>query len=364
MEEELRKLGRDFSERALRPKWEVLDAADAAALDTILREAAAAGIFGFAVTEAAGGSGLGAAEYTVFIEEVSRACAGVGALLAAHFAGIAPLLIASGGDNNRFQSRVTEAEGRGEPALFVAAVKEDPSQELVPENIETVIGHSGKVCVLNGVKTKVVGAAAADCFTVLARDGRDGALCWVVVPRHTKGVEIQPEAARLGLKICPVNDVAFRAVEVPPENMVGTFTDRERLLDFYRFADPVYAAVSIGLATEARDAALKYSLERYQGGKTICDHDAIRLMLAEMEVSIRASRAFAHGPEAGFLASAFAAEASERVCLDAIQVHGGYGYMSDFRIERLLRDAKTFRAIVSPQSRRLEYVRGEIEKKR
>ena len=363
--EEIRKLGIDFSKRVLRPRWDVLDAADPALLDKILQEAAAAGLFGFAIPEAAGGSGLGVAEYAVFLEEVSRACAGIGALLVAHFAGIAPLLLAADGEKkNRLLSTVTQAETNGKSAVFVAAFREPQSPEFIQEDLETVADQNGETCIVTGIKTKVPGAGAAVCFTVLAKNRKDNSRCWVMVPGNTRGVEIRPEAPRLGLKICPVNDVAFHGVEVPSENVIAVFTQREQLLDFQCLVDPALAAVSIGMSIEAHEAAMNYAMERYQGGRTICDHDAVRMMLSGMEMSVHASRALAHGGKAGFLASAFAAEAAEEVCLDAVQVLGGYGYMKDYRIERILRDAKTYRALVGSRARRMESVRIAIKRRR
>ena len=363
--EEIRNLGVNFAKRVLQPRWDALDAADPALLDEILNEAAAAGLFGFAIPEAAGGSGLGGAEYAVLLEEISRACAGIGALLAAHFAGVAPLLLAADGEKkNRFLSTVTQAEANGKPALFAAAIREDKSPEFIQEDLETVAVTNGGTCVVTGIKNKVPGAAAAACFTVLAKNRNDGTQCWVVVPREARGVEIRPEAPRLGLRICPVNDVVFREVEVPSENVIPIFPERERLLEFHCWVDPALAAVPIGMAIEAQETAMNYAIERYQGGKMICDHDAVRMMLSGMEMSVQASRALAREGKAGFLASAFAAEAAEEVCLDAVQVLGGYGYMKEYRIERILRDAKTYRALVGTRARRMESVRSTLEKGR
>lgn len=363
--EEIRNLGVNFAKRVLQPRWDALDAAAPALLDEILHEAAAAGLFGFAIPEAAGGSGLGIAEYAVFLEEISRACAGIGTLLAAHFAGVAPLLLAADGEKtNRFLSTVTQAEANGKPALFAAAIREHKSPEFIQEDLEAVADHSGGACIVTGVKNKVPGAAVAACFTVLAKNRNDGTRCWVMVPREARGVEIRPEAPRLGLRICPVNDVVFREVEVPSENVISVFSQRERLLDFHCLVDPALAAVAIGIAMEAHETATDYAMQRYQGGKAICDHDAVRMMLSGMEMSVQASRALACEGQAGFLASAFAAEAAEEICLDSVQVLGGYGYMKDYRIERILRDAKTYRALVGTRARRMESVRSTLEKKR
>ena len=363
MENEMKKLGADFSSSVLRPRWEALDAANADVRDEVLKHAAAAGIFGFAVSEDQGGSGLGAAEYSVFLEEVSRASGGAGTLLAAHFAGLAPVLLSSN-TAHALPALVAAAQDRGE-ALFVApAVRENPDPDLISGIVQTMAAPAGSACVVNGVKTKVHGAGAADYFTVLAAHSGDETLCWVAVPRNARGVEIRPEAPRLGLKLCPVNDVRFKDVEVPPENVIESFSGTDRLLDYYRFTDPVYAAVALGMASQARDTALEYALQRYQGGRMICDHDVIRLLLADMDVRIRAARALAYSPGHGILGLALAAEAAEQVCLDAVQVLGGYGYMSDYKVERILRDAKTLQAMAAPRARRMEHIRVEIEKLR
>jgi acyl-CoA dehydrogenase len=308
---------------------------------------------------------LGVAEYAVFLEEISRACAGIGALLAAHFAGIAPLLLADEGDRrNRLLSTVTQAEANGKPALFAAAIREGKSPEFIQEDLQTGVDLTRGACVITGTKTGVPGGAVAACFAVLAKNRKDDTSCWVMVPRETPGVELRPEALRLGLRICPMNDVVFHGVDVPPENVIAVLSQREQLLDLHRLVDPALASVPIGMSVEAQEAATGYATTRYQGGKMICDHDAIRMMLAGMEMRIHASRAMVFEGKSGFLASAFAAEAAEEVCIDAVQVLGGYGYMKDYRIERILRDAKTYRALVGCRARRIESARISVERRR
>lgn len=364
MEEELRQLGRDFSRRALLPKWDELDEANPALLGDILSEAASAGLFSFVIPDTAGGSGLGTKEYTFLLEEISRVSGSVGALLAGHFVGIAPLLLAGSESANSFLSRVSEAESTGTPVLFAAAVQENAQSSFSASNLETTVIQNGRVCVVSGKKRRVLGAMAATFFSVLARDSAGSALHWLVVPRNADGINMEPEAARLGMRLCPVNDVSFHRVEVPNTNIIASFDSTEHLSAFYRFVDPALAAVSLGLAVEAYDAALAYACERYQGGRNICDHDAVRIILAEMALSIRAARALMNDPGADCLSSAFAAEMAERVCLDAIQVHGGYGYMRDYRIERILRDVKTFHATVAARARKMASIQGEIDKRK
>lgn len=361
MENQMKQLGADFSANALRPHWDALDADDAAVRAQVLERAAGAGIFGFAVPEAQGGSGLGAAEYCVFLEQVSGACGGAGLVLATHFAGLAPLLLAHNDAAHALLAQVAAAEARGEPLVLVPAAGEDPGPDLIPDSVETTVAISDAGCVVTGNKTLVAGAACAGMFIVLAKHAERDALCWVAVPRDAPGVAVSQGIAHMGMKFCPVNDVAFRSVQVPAGHVIESFQGSDRVRDFYGFADPVFAAVALGLAQKARDTALAYSLDRYQGGKMICDHDVVRLLLADMDMRVRAARALAYGPGCGILGSALAVEAAEQVCLDAVQVLGGYGYMADYRVERMLRDAKTLRTMVGPRARRLDHITCEIQ---
>lgn len=358
MENEMRKLGADFSKDALWPRWKLLDGTDSAVREAVLERAEAAGIPGFAIPGELGGSGLGAADYCAFLEEVSRASGGAGALLAAHFAGLAPLLL-SGNDCASGPLRAA-AGSQGAPRIFALAIKEHPADpDLIPDRVDTYAENTARGVVVTGMKTRVAGAGVSAYFTVLAANG-DG-LCWVVAPRDAPGVEVMPETARMGLKFCPVNDVRFDRVEVASENVTKIFDGPVPLLEYYRFIDPVFASVAIGIAAQARDMAVAYALQRRQGGKMICDHDLVRLMLADMDARIAASRALAYGGRSGLLGFALAAECAEQVCLDAVQVHGGYGYMKDYRAERLLRDAKTLQATAAPRARRLEHINREIQ---
>lgn len=358
----MRKLGSDFSSKELQPVWKELDAANAELLNTLLCKAASSGIFGFAIPEEFGGSGLGVTEYGFFVEEVSKASGGMGMLFAAHFAGIAPLLLSANCNISHFLSGITEAEGKGIPRIFTAAVNENNCCELDISNIHAIIKRSDKGYSISGTKKKVVGAAVAHSFTVLARDLEEGAFVWAIVPKEISGITIRDETECLGMKICPINDVEFAGVEIPTQNIIARFSINDELLKYHTFIDPVLSAVAIGMANEARESAIKYALERYQGGKMICDHDAIRMMFADMEIQIRAAKSLAQGSEAGFISSAFASAAAEKCCLDSVQVFGGYGYMKDYRVERILRDAKTFRGTINSHDRVQKLIGNQIEK--
>lgn len=361
MNDEIRNLGKNFSEAELLPHWEVLDRDDPVLLGGILKKAAANGVFSFLIAEKLGGSGLCVADYCVFIEEVSRGSAAAAAAFAAHLNGIAPMLLLS--DNTiaaDFLSEIASSDANSEPSLFAPVFYEENAGELFPRDVNTTFALRGDSLILSGSKSNVPCAAAASFFTVLAKSEAAGGNSIIVIPSKTPGVEVAQAGDRLGLRFCPSNGVTFNKVEIHPANIILDNADEAFLRNCLEYIDPVFAAVSIGVAAEARAAAIKYSLDRYQGGKMICDHDSVRSLLTGMEILLRASRSFAYGPDAGFLSSAFAAEAAEQICLEAIQILGGYGYMRDYKIERMLRDVKTIRSAAMSRARGMEYVRDEI----
>lgn len=360
MNEEIRKLGNDFSRAAMAPEWERLDSRAPELMAAILSQAAAAGIFEFAVPESAGGAGLGPAEFSVFIEETARACPAAAAVFAFHFAGIAPLVLAQNESAARILSQIAAAEAQGKPALFVPAIREIGFRDLIPERVQTTIETGESGVMLRGAKTRVPAGESAEYLTVLARDNMNDSLAWVAVPSKAKGVSIEPAPNLLGLKLCAFNDVEFDGVEVPPGNIIREASP-EKLLEYRRYIDPVLAAVAIGAAAQARSVAIKYTIDRYQGGKMISEHDVIRDMLLGMELKIRAARALAYGPDADALGAAFAAAAAEQVCLDAVQVLGGYGYMEDYRIERYLRDVKTWASALDSRAQGMRFIAAEME---
>jgi alkylation response protein AidB-like acyl-CoA dehydrogenase len=359
MHEEIRKLGSDFSRTALAPEWERLDVHSPALLNDIIEQAAAAGILAFTVPERAGGSGLGPEEFSIFIEEVSRVCPAAAAVFASHFAGIAPLILAQNDNAARILSSITSSEGRGKAALFTPAIRENASRDFIPEHTQTTIEGTSSGFLIRGAKTKAPAGEKAEYFTVLARDENNGSLAWAVVPRASKGIEVSQAAKMLGLKLCAFNEIHFDGVEIPSENIF--VVSKAQLLAYHRFIDPVLAAVSIGAAAQARSVAIKYTLDRYQGGTMISEHDVIRDMLLDMEMRLRASRALAYGPDADALGAPFAAAAAEQICLDAIQILGGYGYTEDYRIERFLRDVKTWASTLDSRARGMQYIAAEME---
>jgi len=359
MEEQVRNLARDFTEQELRKRWEELDCRNSALLTDILKRAANIGVFSFLLSQEIGGAGFSPKDYCIFLEEIAKGCPGIGLIFATHLMGITPILLSKdAGKKIKFLSAIVESEKQNSPLIFTAAINEEKFSGLIPGNIQTAV----KSYRLSGSKINVCSGEIANCFSLLARLEGSDKFGWFIIPSNLKGTEIKGEKYRMGLKICPMNNIHFKDVEILPENILDE-TELSDLVDYYRFFDSPLGAVGLGMAEEAYDIALKYTTERYQGGKIICEHEAVKVILSEMKLSIETAKIFVYN-SSHIVASAYASEMAEKVCINAIQLLGGYGYMEDFRVERILRDAKTYQGIVNPVSRKMEYIGREIERLR
>lgn len=379
MEEQIRKLAKDFAENELKKKWEELDCKNSDLLKDILKKSAEIGVFSFLIDEKLGGGGFGAKDFCVFLEEIAKGCGGVGLIYLSHLMGITPILLLNDKEKrDKFLSIITESEKKDSPSIFTLAIKEEKFSKLIPDNIQTMVKVKDKNYILSGNKINILCAEIADYFTLLAKLENSDKFVLLIVPSNLKGIEIKEEKQKMGLKICPINDVFFNDVEISEENILSENIKLSELLNYYKFFDSSLGAVALGMAEEGYNIALKYAKERYQGGKIICEHDVIKIMLSEMKLSIEVARNFVYNSSdlpvpacvtvdrlrqtGNFISSVYASEIAEKVCIDAIQILGGYGYMKDFKLERILRDVKTLQGIINSVSRKMEYIEDEIEK--
>lgn len=269
--------------------------------------------------------------YAAFIEEISRSCAGLGLLLSNHLACMGPLL---------------ETEEEKGKALFS---KSQAKKEFFATSLSFPLpGFPSKE-----VRKSVPSLLGADwaSWVMISLPQEEGESLFYL-PKESQSLFFAPEKKRLGLSCIPIRDLFFE------ESAFSNGIALPRTENGSGIADAFFASVGLGLAKEAFSLALDYAENRYQGGQQIVEHDAVKLMLAEIFLHIEAltamlERALTKQSPAS-LSTAFAAEACEKVCLDAVQIHGGYGYMKDFKVEKLLRDAKTYKAFLSPRRRKLE----------
>lgn len=363
MQEQIKKLAKDFAENELKKRWDELDSKNPALLKDILKKSANIGVFSFLIDEQLGGGGFSLNDYNVFLKEIAKGCSALALIFVSHLMGITPLLLLKDAEKrNKFLSLITASEKEIKPLIFTLAIYEENFSKLVADNLQTIIKQKDNNYILSGNKINVLGGDIAGYFILIAKLENSDKFFLLIVPANSRGIEIKEEKQRMGLKICPINDVYFNNVEISPDNVLCDNLQLSELLNYYKYFDSSFSAIVIGMAEEVYDIALKYTTQRYQGGKIICEHDIIKIMLADMNWAIESAKKINFNSSDNFISSAYTVEAVEKVCIDAIQLLGGYGYMKDFKIEQILRDVKTLQSIINPISRKIEYAECEINK--
>ena len=290
--------------------------------DEIVAELADLGVFAALVPPAHGGLGLDPATWTMVIEEVARVWAAP-ALLAVAQGGVAFALGIAGGDT----ARHLPALGRAET---LAAVVPIPA---------ALARRDGAACVLDGETAPIAHAARAGLLALTLADGA----AWWLVPASLAGVTVAAAAPDLGVRGAPPAVVSLRGVRLP---VLRPSSSAPRLL---AVVDLGLGAVAVGLGQAAFEAALRYSQQRSTFGKAICQHQAVQLKLADMATRLTAARLLV-GDAAARVAAAddggaarrarrFAVDAAVAVTLESMRIHGGYGYTTEFPVERYYRDA-------------------------
>ncbi len=286
--------------------------------DEVVAQLADLGVFAALVPPAHGGLGLDPATWTMLIEEVARAWAAP-ALLAVAQGAVAAALGVAGGDS----ARHLPALGRAETLTAVVALPAPLAR------------REGAECLLDGTTAPIAHAGRAGLLALTLAD----ATAWWLVPASMTGVTVAAAAADIGLRGAPGATVALRGVRLPVSRPSSS---APRLL---AVMDVGIGAVAVGVGQAAFETALRYSQQRTAFGKAICQHQAVQLKLADMATRLTAARLLV-GDAAGRLASnaarrarGFAVDAAVGVSLDSMRIHGGYGYTTEFPVERYYRDA-------------------------
>ena len=319
---------------------------------TAVRKMADLGLKGVQVPEQYGGADMDSVSATIASEELAWACGSTSLAMSAHNnLGMGPIVdFGTEAQKEQWLPLLASKAGR----LGCLSLTE-PGAGSDLRNITTKAVQSGDEWVINGAKMWATNASIAETIIVLCRtDGRDGSstLSHIIVPTDTQGVIIGPPERKMGLNGSPTHAVTFDNVRVPLDNLLG---ERGRGLQ-QTLATLTKGRISIGslalgLAQAAYDASIKYARERQTMGKPIGKHQAVAFMLADMATEIQAARHMIYwaawlkdmgrpyAKEAG-MAKLLATEVSERACRNAIQIHGGFGYSSEFEVERLYRDTR------------------------
>ncbi len=316
-----------------------------------LREMGELGFLGMLVDEDYGGSDVGAVAYALALEEIAAADGSCSTIMSVHNSvGCVPILkFGTEEQRNRFLPKLSSGEWIGGFALTEPHAGSDAS------NLRTRAIRDGDDYVINGAKQFITSGKNGDVIIVFAvtdpQAGKKGISAFIV-PTNTPGYEVIRVEEKLGLHSSDTCQLAFTDMRVPASLRLGDEGEGYRIalanLEGGRIG---IAAQAVGMARAAFEAAKDYSSQRKAFGKAISEHQAVAFRLADMAMQIEAARQLvlhaAALKEAGepclsqaSMAKLFASEMAERVCSDAIQIHGGYGYMADYPVERIYRDVR------------------------
>lgn len=342
----------DFVAREVKPRAHDVDERGEFNWDAT-RKMGTLGLLGLTVPEQYGGAGVDAVSAAIAIEELGWGCGSTALAIAAHNGlGCTPLvLFGTEAQKQEYLPRVTS--GRG--GLTALALTEPGAGSDLQGGVRTRAVRAGNGWRLDGSKMWCTNASLADYIVVLARtDPRGGSrsLSHFIVPTNIPGLYIGPPEKKMGLKGSPTHAVTFENVQLPADALLGEeghgLRQTLNVLDGGRIG---IGALSVGLAQAAFEAARDYARERHAFGQALADHQAIQFMLADAAAEIHAARWMVYQAawtkeqgrpftQQAAMAKLFATEMAERVCRNAIQIHGGYGYSREFPVERIYRDAR------------------------
>jgi acyl-CoA dehydrogenase len=347
----LRELAHEFAEKEIRPKAAEYDEHQTHPADVIAK-AHEVGLMNPHVPEEVGGAGLGSMDGAVLGEELCWGCSGIGTAIVANILGALPMLIAG----TEEQQREWLPPLLEEPILCSFALTE-PNAGSDVSGIQTTATRHGDDYVINGSKMFITNAGHASWVIVFAstdKDARHRGLTAFIVPTDTDGVVVEKHLDKMGQRATDTSALAFQDVKVPASNRLGEegqgFKIAMQTLDRTR---PGTAAGAVGVARAAFEHAVEYSKERVQFGQPVAMNQGVNFLVADMAAEIEAARLLVwqaawlldEGKRATLQSSyakRFAADTAMKVTTDAVQIFGGYGYIKEYPVEKLMRDAKLF----------------------
>jgi len=317
----------------------------------IMKTCAETGLFGVSIPEEYGGMGGGSFENCIVVEELSTACLGVSVSYAASLLGAYPILLGgSGAQKKKYLTEIASGKRLGAFALTEANAGSDA------QGIRTEATKAGNDYILNGTKQWITNGGEAEIYTVIAmtdrKKGGRGATAFIV-EKGMEGFTFGKKENKLGIRASATRELVFQDCKVPVENVIGRegmgFILAMRTFDRTR---PGIGAQAVGVAQGALDAAVHYAREREQFEKKIISFQAIQHMLADMAIQVEAARALVYAvaryidsnprdfSKVSAISKVFPSDVAMKVVVDALQVFGGYGYMKEYPVEKMMRDAK------------------------
>jgi acyl-CoA dehydrogenase len=341
---------RDFAEQYIRPHVMDWDEAQHFPKD-VLQKAGDMGFMGIFIPEEYGGSGLGYHEYVAIIQEISKVDPSIGLSIAAHNSLCTGHIFYFGNEQQKKKWLPKLASGQwiGAWGLTEHNTGSDAG------GMNTTATKDGDYYILNGSKNFITHGISGNIAVVIARTGEKGdshGMSAFVVERGTPGFSSGKKEDKLGMRASETAELIFDQCRVHKDNMLGSegegFVQSLKLLDGGRIS---IGALSLGIAKGAYEAALKYSKERVQFGKPISSFQGVSFKLSDMATEIQASELLVHKAASmknkgekvtttGAMAKMYSSEACVRIANEAVQIHGGYGYIKEYPVEKFYRDSK------------------------
>ncbi|WP_280445439.1 isobutyryl-CoA dehydrogenase [Nocardia brasiliensis] len=348
-EKAIRDTARGFADEFLAPNALEWDEQKHFPID-VLRKAGPLGLGGIYVREDVGGSGLRRLDAVRIFEQLATGCPAIAAYISIH--NMATWMIDRYGDaaqRDRWLPRLTSMELLASYALTEPGVGSDAAA------LSTKAVRDGDDYIFNGAKQFISGAGATDVYVVMARTGADGArgISAFIVPADTPGVSFGANEKKMGWNAQPTRQVIFEDARVPAANLLGAEGDGFRIaMNGLNGGRLNIAACSVGGAQAALDKTVPYLAERHAFGKPLLKNDALRFQLADMRTELEAARTLlwraagaldADAPdkvELCAMAKRFATDTGFEVANKALQLHGGYGYLAEYGVEKIVRDLR------------------------
>lgn len=347
----IRKMVQDFAQNVIQPKAIEIDREEKFPLDTF-EQMGELGLLGIPFSEEYGGSGGDTVSYAIAVEEVGRVCGSTGLSFAATVSLGASPIYYFGTEEQKKKFLTPMAEGKALGAFGLT----EPNAGSDAGGTKTAAVSDGDDYIINGEKCFITNASYAKTIIVTAVTGKNdrgkNIISAIIVPTDTEGLTIKSDYDKMGVRGSDTAEIVLDNVRVPKANLLGDpnkgFSQFLYTLDGGRIS---IAALGLGIAQGSLDKALSYAKERKQFGKSISDFQAIQFKLADMAMEVELARnivykaAWLKDNEKPFskesaYAKLYATETAFRAANQAIQIHGGYGYMREYEVERYLRDAK------------------------
>ena len=341
---------RNFADKEIRPLATKVDEESYFPMENF-KKLGEMGFLGLNVSEEYGGSGADTLSYAISVEEIGRACGSTGLSYAAHVSlGTAPFnLFGNEEQKRKYLPKLATGEWIGAWALTEPGAGSDAAGQ------KTVAKLEGDHYILNGAKTFITNALYADSFIIMAMTDKskgNRGISAFVVDKGTEGFKLGKTENKMGMKGSPTSQLIFEDCKIPKSSILGKegegFIQALKTLDGGRIS---IGSLALGIAQAAFDSALKYATEREQFNSKLSNFQSIQNYLADMATEIHAARLMLYHcawlkdnkmsySKESAMAKLYASEVSSKVTNLAIQIHGGYGYIKEFPVERYLRDAK------------------------